>query len=255
MSLPYSPRLPADRPIDPQVLHRVLARLHEVGAAGKRPLVIFDLDSTLLDNRPRQARIIREFGAQVGNPTLEACGPEHLEGWSLLASMRACGLSMEESREYEHAIRKFWRRRFFTSEYCIDDIALTGAVDFIAKVQGTGAHIVYCTGRDISMESGTVSCMAREGFPVPAPSASSPASVHLLMKPHTSIDDDEWKRSVRDRLIALGHPVAAFDNEPTHINIYREHFPEALCIHLATDESARGIAVHPSIPSIFDFKM
>lgn len=254
MSLPYSPRLSADRLIDPQAPRRVLERLRrwESSATGARPLVIFDLDSTLLDNRPRQARIIREFGAEVGHDRLMACGPEHLEGWSLRASMERCGLTAEEVRRHEQGIRRFWRRRFFTSDYCIDDIALTGAVAFIGKVQETGASIVYCTGRDITMEAGTLACMTREGFPLPASTAST---VHLLMKPHTSIDDDDWKRSVRDRLLALGQPVAAFDNEPSHINIYREHFPDALCIHLATDESARGITVHPSIPSIYDFSL
>ena len=30
--------------------------------------------------------------------------------------------------------------------------------------------------------------------------------------------------------------------------------PDALCVHLLTDESARGISVHLSIPSIYDFE-
>ena len=75
----------------------------------------------------------------------------------------------------------------------------------------------------------------------------------LVTKPLLEIHDDEWKHMVRDQLIALGPVLAAFDNEPTHINTYRQHFPEALCVHLATDESARGIAVHPDIPSVQNF--
>ena len=54
------------RQVDAQVLHRVLGRAQEVGARG---LVLFDLDSTLLDNKPRQARILREFGAAHGAPS------------------------------------------------------------------------------------------------------------------------------------------------------------------------------------------
>jgi hypothetical protein len=54
---------------------------------------------------------------------------------------------------------------------------------------------------------------------------------------------------------AIGRVLAAFDNEPTHINTYRAHFPEAQCVHLLTDESARGIAVLPEIPSVLTFEL
>ena len=53
---------------DPTVLERVLARVRALPGA----VVVFDLDSTLLDNRPRQARILREFGAARGIPALAA---------------------------------------------------------------------------------------------------------------------------------------------------------------------------------------
>ena len=49
--------------LQPDVLERVVERARAEGARG---VVVFDLDSTLLDNRPRQARILREFGAQNG---------------------------------------------------------------------------------------------------------------------------------------------------------------------------------------------
>jgi len=47
--------------------------------------------------------------------------------------------------------------------------------------------------------------------------------------------------------------LAAFDNEPAHINGYRESFPEAIAVHLATDHSPRDIPIVPGIPSIADF--
>jgi hypothetical protein len=50
-----------------------------------------------------------------------------------------------------------------------------------------------------------------------------------------------------------GVVIAAFDNEPAHINGYRESFPEAESVHLATDHSLRDIPVLPGIPSIRDF--
>jgi hypothetical protein len=64
--------------------------------------------------------------------------------------------------------------------------------------------------------------------------------VHLLMKPTLEQHDGEWKVVARQHIKGFGELLAAFDNEPTHINSYHEHFPEALCVHLLTDDSARG---------------
>ena len=49
----------------------------------ERPAAAFDLDSTLLMNRVRQARIIREYGAMKGDPRLAACPPEAVVSWDL----------------------------------------------------------------------------------------------------------------------------------------------------------------------------
>jgi hypothetical protein len=47
--------------------------------------------------------------------------------------------------------------------------------------------------------------------------------------------------------------VAAFDNEPAHVNGYAAAWPGALCVHLETDQSGRGVEVDPRVPSIGDF--
>ncbi len=228
------------------MLPQVLKRAAELGARGT---VLFDLDSTLLDNRPRQARILREFAAHRAVTPLLACAPEHFDGWSLKTPMRVCGLSEPEVETLEPQAKSFWRDRFFTSEYCIDDVAMAGAVRFVGEVQLSGARIIYCTGRHPAMRQGTIDCFAREGFPLP-----DEERVSLLMKPQFDMHDDDWKLIARDQIAERGQLIAAFDNEPTHINTYREQFPDALCVHLLTDESARGVRVHLSIPSIYDFE-
>jgi hypothetical protein len=74
------------------------------------------------------------------------------------------------------------------------------------------------------------------------------------MKPQFSMHDDEWKLVVREELSQLGQVIAAFDNEPVHINNYRLTFPGACCVHMLTDDSARGIPVLDDILSIRDFR-
>jgi hypothetical protein len=229
--------------IDPTVLERVLARARALPGA----VVVFDLDSTLLDNRPRQARILREFGVAHGIAPLVQARPEHWVDWSIARAMDNAGLRPEEVARWVDDAKQFWRERFFTSEYCRDDEPIAGARAYLAAVVDAGGLIAYCTGRHEPMRAGTVDNFARLGYPLPGP------GVQLLMKPVFELSDDDWKVEAFARLRQLGGVVAAFDNEPTHVNGYRAGFPDATVVHLATDDSGRPVALAGGIISIKDF--
>lgn len=229
---------------DPEVLRRALERARTLGP---RAVVVFDLDSTLLDNRPRQARILRELGLQRGIEALKTARPEHWVDWDIRVAMRNSGLLAVDIERWVDEAKQFWRDRFFTSEYCQDDAAIAGAPAFVRAVSEAGAQIAYCTGRHEEMRAGSVRCFERLGFPVPG------AMVHLLMKPTVEQSDDDWKEQAYARLREIGLVQAVFDNEPTHVNGYRAAFPEALCVHLATDDSGRDVPLADGIVSISSF--
>ncbi|MHB1845544.1 MAG: HAD family hydrolase [Deltaproteobacteria bacterium] len=210
---------------------------------------LFDLDSTLLDNRPRQALILREFGASIEEKALASVEPSHFDGWGLDVAMRNAGLPADKARALEPAARAFWRERFFTSEYCRHDVPIRGAVEFTRAVASCAA-LVYLTGRHTQMERGTLASFVSGGFPIP-----DGAGVRLLLKPEQALHDDAWKEQACAIVAALGTIRAAFDNEPAHINRYRERFPEALCVHLDTDHSGRPIPLAAGIPSIPSFAL
>ena len=228
---------------DPTVLARVLARVRALPDA----VVVFDLDSTLLDNKPRQARILREFGAAHGIPLLAAARSEHWVDWSIQRAMSNAGLGADEVARLAEDAKEFWRERFFTSEYCRDDEAIPGARDYLAAVADAGAFIAYCTGRHEQMRAGSIESFVRLGFPVPGP------RVQLLMKPQFELSDDDWKLEAYARLAQLGRVVAVFDNEPTHVNGYRLGFADATIVHLATDDSGRPVQLADGVVSIKDF--
>jgi hypothetical protein len=229
---------------DPTVLERVLARVRAMPGS----VVVFDLDSTLLDNKPRQARILREFGTANGIPALAATRTEHWVDWSITHAMANAGLGADEVARWSDAAKQFWRERFFTSDYCRDDEPIAGAKDYLAAVAGAGGFIAYCTGRHEPMRAGTVDNFTRLGYPVPG------ARVQLLMKPVFELSDDDWKIEAYARLKALGGVVAVFDNEPTHVNGYRGGFPDATVVHLATDDSGRPVPLAEGVVSIKDFR-
>jgi hypothetical protein len=229
-----------------QALRGVLERARSLGAQG---VLAFDLDSTLLNNGPRNARILREYGQARAQALLGACEPSHwVSGFDMRGAMRNCGLSEQEVERLYPEVRAFWMERFFTSDYCVDDVATSGAAAFTHAVAATGANMAYITGRDEGMRAGTIECLRRNGFVLPDSSR-----VHLWMKPSPRDDDDAFKRSTHARLGELGTLVAAFDNEPTHANDYLHRFPHAQVIHLATDHSGRPVVLVESIVSVPHF--
>ena len=235
-----SPR--PDLAADSSPLNAVTTALHRT-----RGLCVFDLNSTLLDNRPRQALILREFGAVCGEPLLSNVRPEHFEGWELEVAMRNAGLPASRARELRGPARTFWKERFFTSEYCRHDSPIRGAVEFVQQVQALGV-VVYLTGRHIDMEEGTLDSLRAAAFPLP-----KVPSTYLLLKPNQELHDDLWKEQACAQVAALGEVVAAFDNEPAHINHYRQYFRNAVCVHLDTDHSGRPIPLVPGILEIANF--
>ncbi|HZI14116.1 MAG TPA: hypothetical protein VE153_27360 [Myxococcus sp.] len=227
-------------------LHAILARARSLGP---QAVLAFDLDSTLFDNRTRQARILREYGASRAVEALAGCTPQHWAGgWDMREAMRACGLEDAQVEAHYPDARRFWAERFFTSDYCLEDTEIEGAAAFTHAVVSTGAQLAYVTGRHEGMREGTVSCMRKYGLVLP-----EEGRVHLLMKPTLAADDDSFKREAHARLGRLGTVVAAFDNEPTHANDYRRKFPEATVIHLATDHSGRPVELLEGIISVPHF--
>src|SRR2546425_1428836 len=174
----------SDRVGGPKIsaLSHVLDRVRAGGHAG---VVVFDVDSTLLDNRPRQARILREFGRAHGVGPLVQVQVAQCDAWDLTRTMANCGLSHEDIARWTEVVTVFWRGRFFSSEYCVDDVPIPGAVQFVRRIHDAGSHIVYCTGRDEAMRSGTLTSFQRFGFPLPG------SGVSLLMRPTREIPDDE----------------------------------------------------------------
>lgn len=218
-----------------------------VAARRSRALVAFDLDSTLLDNRPRSTVIFREFGRSHGVVELTETAPQHFRSWNLKEAIVATGVSAERAGEICPSLVDYWRPRFFSSEYCLHDVPILGAASFVHQVLKAGASVAYVTGRHEAMRPGTEESFRRHGFPQAGP------RTHLLMKPTFEMHDDAWKASAHAALSQIGDTVAAFDNEPMHINSYADAFPNAILVHLDTDHSGRNVALLPSVRSIKGF--
>ena len=244
MTDPITGALPLSDSAARELLRAVLSQVR----ATEQSIAVFDLDSTLLDNGPRQAAILREYGVEVGIEALKNSKAEHWVTWDVGEAMANGGLSADLVAVHREPFKAYWRERFFTSEYCVADEMVDGACHFVQAVRDVGGKVFYVTGRHEEMRAGSVSCLDRLGFPVP-----DAGQVQLLMKPTLVEDDDVYKLRTYAELGEQGTVVAAFDNEPTHINGYRHAFPDAYAIHLATDHSGRSVKVADGVISILDF--
>ncbi len=229
------------------ILARALARAR---LASPRGIAVFDLDSTLLDNRPRQARILRDYGRAAGLEVLAGARPEHWQDWSIERALVNAGVAPDAARRHHAPARRFWAERFFTSAYCRLDVPIPGAPEFVRAVAAAGARIAYVTGRPARMAEGTLDVLRRFGFPEP-----DGARALLLMKPDDAYSDEAWKAAAREQVDAMGPVALAFDNEPAHVNAYARAWPRALVIHVDTDHSFRPVEVLPDVPSVLDLRL
>jgi hypothetical protein len=243
MTEPYDPRR-RDAAHD-ETLRGVLARVR--AAAGPK-VVIFDLDSTLFDNRPRQVQILREFGLLHHIHPLYSSLDVHILDWDLKGPLVRAGVAPDEAETLYPKVREFWRERFFTSPYCLYDVALPGAARYVAALVAAGATIVYLTGRHEPMREGTHASLVRFGFAAPGM-----PGVHLLMKPTLEQEDTVFKAEAHAQVRKLGEVHAAFDNEPAHARDLHLAFPHATVVWIDSDHSHGKEAPDPTLPRTFGF--
>ncbi|MCG3174205.1 MAG: hypothetical protein GMKNLPBB_02433 [Myxococcota bacterium] len=238
--------------IPSQLLGSVIEEVKQAAAEnGPTPIVIFDLDDTLFDNRERTLGILREYAAQAGvadSPTgraLRGLRPEHIE-YGVEASVAKVGVT--EARELEK-IKSFWKPRFMGA-WAVHDRTLPGAVDYVHRLHRAGALVVYLSGRDAPrMLQPTVQALQIAGFPVGA------NNTMLILKPDAAMEDEAFKNTVFPALRRLGKVLASFDNEPGNVNAMKAAYPDARVIFLATKHRPDAPPVKEGIPSVPDFRL
>ena len=222
-----------------EVLDLILRRVKEEAKLrirhGGRPIkVVFDLDSTIFDVKPRTLRLLKEFAGTVDARKIS----EPLCAWTQTLRVENLLYTLEESAHHNKipladdnlepflkAAFRYWRERFFTHSYVMVDNPTPGAVDFVNQVVDLGGIAIYLTGRDWpGMGRGTQATLDHWGFPV------DPRVSRLLMKSNAGLDDAEFKDEALRELRIEGNAVALIDNEPANFGVFEKNFPEAILV-------------------------
>lgn len=214
------------------------------------PIVVFDLDGTLMDNRPRTLAILREFADRCRDRDPALAG--RLENAQMAELEYLLSDSLERIGAHRHSLVEemhgFWRDRFFADPHLVHDVALPGAVDFARGCYDAGALLVYLTGRDLPlMGTGTFQSLRDLGFPIGVP------GTELVLKPDAAMPDEAFKRDAAPQLARLGHVIAAFDNEPGNCNVMLAHYPDAHVVFVDTQRMPGGPELDPGVHVVRDF--
>jgi hypothetical protein len=249
--LPKYPLL--SRTAQAALLRSIVGRVRsEAASRGPTPVIVFDLDGTLMDNRPRTARILREFADTLGSEDaaiaarLRVCEPAQL-AYLLTDSLTLMGVTRTELVARAEA---FWRDRFFADDHLKHDVEVPGAVEFTKSCYDAGAILVYMTGRDLPlMGIGSFRSLRDLGFPIGMP------GTELVLKPDANMPDEAFKRLEAPKLARVGKIVAAFDNEPANCNTLLAMNPGCDSVLLDTQHLPGAPALHAGVKVIRDFAM
>lgn len=237
-----------------QVLQNVLQEVQKTLLLKGSVRAVFDLDSTLFDVRPRIIKIIKEFcidrsmSAKYPSATNKLSEIKELShSYYIKDHMYELGLQNEPEHFFKD-IYAYWKARFFHNDYVIHDEPVDGAVEYVQKLHQMGVHIVYLTGRDIPrMQMGTIESLKKWNFPINTDLAE------LVLKPHFSLDDAEFKRDHFQTLDPKTE-IWFFENEPVNIQLVLKDCPKVNCIFF--DSVHMGQAEEPRhLPTIQHFKL
>lgn len=229
MSTPFfHKRLSADG--QKAILTRVLDVTRTRSAHGPVS-VVFDLDGTLMDNRPRVVAILHELAEHWRDRHPEAaaaCARAQADGivYGFIENLRRLGV--EGAALHEEGLA-FWKARFFADPHVKHDVEVAGARAFAWACYEAGAIVVYLTGRDLpNMALGSFASLRDLGFPIGI------IGTELVVKPTFEMPDADFKREVAPAFRRIGDVIAVFDNEPANVNLFLETHPSTIGIFLDT---------------------
>jgi hypothetical protein len=240
-----------DAPARAALLRRVLDAVRAQAEQGPA-VVVFDLDGTLMDNRPRVVAILHELAEHwyARHPDAAECCARAVAddiGYGFVENLRRLGVHGSALHEEGFA---FWKERFFRDPHVRHDVEVAGARAFAHAVHQAGAVVVYLTGRDLpNMALGSFASLRDQGFPIGV------IGTELVVKPRFEMPDHVFKRGVAPDLRRLGKVIASFDNEPSNVNIFLEAHPGSIGVFLDTQYAPDPPPLDPRADVIHTFEM
>ena len=222
-------------------LELVYIKIQDFIKKGLKPLVVFDLDDTLIDCRYRKRFVLREFCSldTAQQDWAEECKKvisARLEDYEYRVADFLKKLSIE-NEAFIKAIEKYWFSKYFTNDYLAADEFFPSAIKSLEKMRSLGAEISYFTGRDEpGMKRGTIKKLEEHGL-----------NDKLFMKPSADIPDADYKVEYFKKVTKGYDLVCFFENELRNLNPFVDQYPDSLFVWLDTLHSPNQPDKHSKI--------
>ncbi|MFO0746515.1 MAG: hypothetical protein U1F43_12695 [Myxococcota bacterium] len=163
-----------------------LGWLVERRASGARTMVVFDLDNTIFDTRPRTLAVARAFDAERGSHWFDRLGPGDVRhDGRATASQAALG---PVPPDVVDAFASYWEDAFWRPESFAADLPIACMVAWARAARAVGAELRFLTGRIAALHAVSLAALERIGLGVPAPA--------LACKPDLATRTAPWKCAV-----------------------------------------------------------
>ncbi len=234
------------------VLMTIRERIRFEKKKGLKPVVVLDLDDTLIDCRHRKLVIMNELAHDAALlqkfPHLEQLKTLQLERvqYRVQHTLKNAGLHAVELVE---AAKQFWAERNFTNEYLRHDRPFVGAVKYAHALVQEGATLVYLSARvEEDMGLGTRESLTALGFPVDGPH-------RIWLKADRARADFSFKEDALRELAQNIHVSAFFENEIPHLNLAADVFPQTTLVWLDTLYTPNPPPPHARVHRITGFSL
>lgn len=222
----------------------------QVAGAGSTPLLVIDLDGTLIDYTLRTRMIFLQAVDTLHLPGTIAESVKQIKpgqyDYDPKTTLIGAGIDDDDTL---NRLLDFWDKYYFSNYYLHYDKPMPGAYDFIQNIAALKMGIVYLTGRDYrNMAAGTRAWLQKNHF-----LNSSDPGRSVLMKDNLSLTNFEAKANNREKIAGLGQPILIVDNEPIDLQTMLEHFPEAVPVLADTPNSGKPAKLPADILTIRDF--
>jgi hypothetical protein len=241
----------AEKP-DRFALEEIRKKVVAAKATGKTPLVVFDLDDTLVDTATRTRAIFLDALRSPSAPAGADQAAEQLDYLALAEYVIDVEGNLDRG-EFTPPIRRYlldvWNRTTLTERYLDRMVPFRGAAAFVADLRAKGATVVYLTNRNGKrVKDGTIRALDARGFPVERDGAL------FVMQPGDHEDSLSWKEEEAEKLAAKGIVVAAFENEPANLRMYRRLFPQAVGVLMVSRHRPNQQPVAEGTRCLVDFR-
>ena len=216
-------------------------------------VVIFDLDGTLFDNRPRTLFILTEIASKHEAQAPQLCASIekqrdiNLIEYSIRETLKNFNVTNEAEIEF---IENKWQEKFFSDEYQKYDIPIPGASNYVSQIHNAGATVIYLTGRDAPrMLVGATESLRLFGFPVGI------IGTMMIVKTVFEEKDEIFKKEVSSYLKRIGIVEGIFENEPVNSNLLQREFPNSESFLVLTQHRNDAPPLNKGIHALKDFRI